>query len=324
MRKTIVVAVTVLVLCGHAGAVNVLEPGYTVQTYSSYVDSGIGTGSMTFDNAGNLYMVQFGNSKLWRITPNKTAGILASGFDTTSGIEWTGGTGYGNFLYTTSNTTLKKVGTDGSVSSFASGLPGASEAAVDRTGHYGGNLYVSTGSQDHIYSVSTTGVVSLWSNWPGSADSGGPVGIDFDTSGSYNGAMYVATSFDNQIQSYRSGLFVLDTAGNATRFSSGLAKALEIGFDTEGLFGNLMYVIGTEGFDSNFCIWKVSSNGTLTKFATTSHDGYSSLVFGSDGAMYVSEYLGASGTITVSRIVPEPASLILFGLGAFSILRRKK
>ena len=56
MKNLIVTILLVLALSGSVRAVNVLEPGYTVQTYASYSDAESRTYSMVFDDAGNLYL----------------------------------------------------------------------------------------------------------------------------------------------------------------------------------------------------------------------------------------------------------------------------
>ena len=50
---------------------------------------------------------------------------------------------------------------------------------IDRTGNYGGYIYLATGCSDDIRRISTTGAVTTLSAWPGSA-TGGPYGIDID------------------------------------------------------------------------------------------------------------------------------------------------
>jgi hypothetical protein len=47
------------------------------------------------------------------------------------------------------------------------------------------------------------------------------------------------------------------------------------------------------------------------------------LVFGPDHALYISEYIAANETVVISRIVPEPCTIVMLSLGALA-LRRKK
>lgn len=324
MRVVIAAIAMVFMMCGSVLALDVLEPGYSTQVYGSFSNANWDNGSMAFDGSGNLYMGSFSDGNVWRISPGGSATVFVSGLNMGSGIKWAGGTSYGNYLYITSGNNLNRVGTDGTVSQFASGFPATSEVAVDRTGKYGGYLYVSTGGQDHIYRVTTGGSVSMWSNWPGWTDGGGPTGLDFDTTGNYGYSMYVATNFNTQANAYKSGLFALDTVGNATRFSPELAEALELSFDTTGLFGNRMYVIASEALSSNYSVWKVNYDGSATKFAVTTADSLRSITFGSDGAMYVSEQMTAGNMVTVTRVVPEPCTILLLGLGAVAMRSGKR
>lgn len=322
MRKSILAVVLILSVPRLAQGLMVLEPGYTIETYAEYSPTTTHTYSMTFDASGNLYLDQPFDDKIWRVLPDGTASQFVSISNTTSGLDWTGGTAYGDFLYVTANTTLQKIAPDGSVSTFAVGFPAASEVAVDVTGNYGGQLYVSTGGQDHIYRVDTTGGVSMFSSWPGWTNGGGPVGMEFDLVGDYGGLMYVATSFGNNA-STKSGIFSLNTNGAASRFADSLVVGRELGFDTGGLFGNDMFAAAADAFDEEFSIWRVAPDGSATEFAVTTKSRIGSLVFGPDGALYVSEYSADKMLITVSRVVPEPTTLLLFGLGGVAFLRKR-
>jgi hypothetical protein len=324
MKRVVILSVIpgLFALCRPAWALVALEPGYSVQTYAIYSGVESMTYSMAFDSTGNLYLDQPYDSYILCVTPDGTASVFVSGLFS-SGFDWTGGTAYGDYLYTTTQHGVAKIATDGSISDFASGLPAPSEAAVDRTGNYGGYLYISTGGQDHIYRVSTSGVITMFTNWPGWTDGGGPTGLEFDTIGDYGESMYVATYF-RQSDADRSGLFVLDPAGNASRFSDTLVAGLEIGFDTTGLFGEEMFVVGKSTWDDDYSIWRVSPDGMTTEFAKTTNSTIASLVFGPDGAMYVAENLKDLDTVRISRVIPEPATVILLGLGALGLFRRRQ
>ena len=168
--KSSIAIIMLLALCGIASGINVLAPDYTVTKYASFPATRI-TYSMTFDDSGNLYLDQPYDSKIWKVAPNGTSSVFAN--VASSGFEWTGGTAYGDYLYTAAGYYVKKYAIDGSSSTFAENLPATSEVAVDRSGNYGGYLYVSTGGQDHLYRVDTNGNVSMFSSWPGWTDGGG-------------------------------------------------------------------------------------------------------------------------------------------------------
>ena len=320
MRCFISIISILLASCGVSSGLNVLSSDYIVIPYARY-SAARHTYSMVFDDSGNMYLDQPYDSKIWKVASDGTLGVFAN--VASSGFDWTGGTVFGNYLYVAAGNNVKKYAPDGSSSTFATGLPATSEAAVDRTGNYGGDLYISTGGQDHIYRVDTLGNVSLFSNWPGWTDGGGPIGMEFDTIGNYGGQMYVATVF-GQSNSDKSGLFVLDTAGNASRFSNDLVLGLEIAFDTIGLFDGNMYVVASDAYGAEYSIWKVFPDGTAESFATTTSSTIGSLVFGPDGAMYVAEYDASAQEVTVTKIIPEPATLTLLALGGFGLLRKRR
>jgi hypothetical protein len=278
---------------------------------------------MAFDNTGRLYTDQPFDDKVYRVLANGTVDPFANIGNTTSGLEWAGGTSYGDYLYVTANTTLLRIAPDGTSVTFASGLPGASEVAIDRTGDYGGYLYVSTGGTDRIYRVDTDGSVSVFSNWPGSTSGGGPMGVEFDEIGHYGGLMYVATSFGANAPS-KSGLFALEADGSEARFAGGIVVAREIGFDKHGLFDLDMFVLGAPDFAEPLGIWRVTPDGTATLFAATTESRIGSLVFGPDGAMYISEYSSDAKEITITRVIPEPTTLLLLSSGGLCVLSRRK
>ncbi|GAG02528.1 unnamed protein product, partial [marine sediment metagenome] len=246
--------------------------------------------------------MQFNDSSLWDIAPDGTATELVTGLNSSQGLDWGGGTGYGDYLYCTSNSNIYEIGLDGSVSVFtyhwcAGGL------AIDITGNYGGYMYTSTGCQDHIYEIDFSGNDSMFSDWPTWIDGGGPQDICFDSTGRYGGQMFVATDFIES-QSHVSGVFALDTLGNATRFTNEIVAARTIAFDEYGLFGNDMFVVGTSSFEGIAKIWRVQTDGTATGFADVLQTSPMNIAFGSDGAMYVAEYSSADELVTVSRIMP--------------------
>ncbi len=153
MRKSIPAVLIVLSLSSFAGALTVLEPGYTVETFTEYYPTSTHSYSMTFDNAGYLYLSHPYDDLICRVERDGTISEFADLGNTTSGVEWTGGTVFGDYIYATSMYSLVRIAPDGATSPFATGFPAASEVAVDTTGAYGGYLYVSTGGQDHIYRV---------------------------------------------------------------------------------------------------------------------------------------------------------------------------
>jgi len=298
----IIAILSLLALVLPARALEVLEPGCAVQTYAAYPDPGSGhPRNMKFDSNRNLYLVHSYDNCIWRVAPDGSAGPFLSSINTPYGIESTSGTSYGDSLYVVANTEILRAVSNGTTSRFANNFPaGGSALAVDRTGNYGGYLYLTTGGQDHIYRVATDGSVEMFSEWPGWTDGGGPVGIHFDHGNDYGGLLYVASYF-GKANAHISGIFTLDTNGNAARFTDDLVAALHIDFDETGFFGGRLFTIAKSRFDEDYAVWSVSPEGKAEKFALIAPP-HAGLSFGPDGALYIGENDADTKTIVVSRI----------------------
>jgi sugar lactone lactonase YvrE len=330
MKNTIITTLVLLSLCGSTWAIEVLEPGYTVETYATYSKPGIGKPrSMTFGGDNNLYVTQKVDGSVWHITPEGAASEFVSGLETPCGIVWGGGTSYGDHLYVVRYEVggggVYRIGLDGTVSNFAN-MPYGGHApgpiGIDRTGNYDGCLYVGSTGQDHTYRVDTGGNVTKFSDFPGWYDGGGPHDIAFGTVADYGGLMYMSTSFVG-VNQHRSGLFTLDTSGNASRFTDDLVAASRIDFDLIGDFDEEMFVTAKSGFDEPLGIWRVGPDGTATEFARTTISDPYGLAFGPDGAMYIAEYSSDDEMVIISRIIPEPVTVLLLGLGMAILYRRR-
>jgi hypothetical protein len=283
-------------------AVQVLEPGYVVEIYATFSEPAIGSSrGMTFDDNGNLYVVQHTDGSVWKVTPDAYASEFVSGLNLPRGIVWTGGTSYGNYLYATNSETIVRIALDGTSTNFANMFDhGSTVIAMDKTGNYGGYIYTASSASDRIFQVDTSGNVTSFGTFPGWTSGGGPYGIDFDPGTNYGGSMYVATSYSSTPN--LSGVFVLDIIGNATRFTNDLASGLFLKFDRTGDFDGEMFLSANRVVTGQRKIWCVHSDGTATEFAETTVSNPCGLAFGPDGAMYVAEYNANSETVIISRI----------------------
>ena len=313
--------VITLAVAVSASAVEILSPGYTVQTYATYVDSAGYPHHMTFDSSGNLYVAQTDSGTIMKITPGKVASQFASGFTGPYSITWGGGTSFGDYLYVGGGS-ITKLALNGTFSLFAN-HNSVSSLAIDKKGNYGGYLYAGTGGADDFHKINAAGTMSSFGTWPGLTDGGEPDGIAFDPGTLYGGSMYVGSAY-TQNNASKSGLFTISTSGVPTRFSSNLVQAYELAFDTTGNFGSKLFTMGTTSYGSAAGLYSVGVDGTATRFANTSSQFGLGLAFGQDGAMYISEYSSSNGMITISRIIPEPCTLLLLGLGAAVLTRRHK
>jgi sugar lactone lactonase YvrE len=290
---------------GIGSAVEVLEPGYVVETYAGYSDAGIERSpwDMVFVPDGNLYATQIEGRSLWRISPDGIAEEAATGLGRPTGLVWGGGTAYGDYLYVAvTDTGVVRVHLDGTVEGFAS-RSCAGTLGLDRAGNYGGFMYTTTGCVDHTYVVHPDGSVALFSNWPTHINGGGPHNVTVDNIGNYNNLLYIASSFSSSTP-HVSGVFSMDQGGNASRFAPAIVVAHNVDFDPGDGFDGDMFVIGRSGFGEPDLLWRVSPNGIATEFAALSGLAPRGLTFGPDGAMYVGEYISQTEEVIVSRISP--------------------
>jgi len=128
-------------LTSFAVAVNVLDSNYTSEIFSEYSVYGR-VEDIAFDNNGNLYATNPTSGTIWKVTPDGTAAQFASGLTSPRGIEWTGGTVFGNNLYVVeynpSGGGILKIDTAGNVTNFGN-MPSGGHAALpiglDRSGN---------------------------------------------------------------------------------------------------------------------------------------------------------------------------------------------
>jgi hypothetical protein len=190
------------------------------------------------------------------------------------------------------------------VSVFAGIGGGPQTVAVDRAGSYGGLLYVATRAPDRMYSVSPSGQVQLFSNFPGSVPNG-HVDLMFDPGSDYGGQMYAALARTTS-GSGVGGLFSIDPGGSATVFAPAIESAVSAEIDPVGDFGGELFACGKlDSTDPAYTmIWRVAPDGAISEFAMGNIGSgmLSSLTFGPDGAMYVAEYSFDEQTALIQRV----------------------
>lgn len=101
-------------------------------------------------------------------------------------------------------------------------------------------------------------------------------------------------------------------------FVSGLGPSSAIGIPAPGnpFFGSDLYIADSVSGQ----LLRVDSLGNVNVFGTGFNADIESIRFGPDGAMYLSDFLGDR----VIRIIPEPGTLSLLGLGLATALRRRR
>jgi hypothetical protein len=282
---------------------------YVMETYAQYAvpDSGVPKYA-EFDAGGNLY-VTHSSGLLVKINSAGQSEILGH-FQNLQGIYYAGGTLYGDVLYFNDADAGKTLArqTNGTVSTFATYVGKPIGITTDKSGLYGGQMFVPARySSGSLYKISETGQVELFlqlgAGWSGHD-------IESDGSGVYGGLLYmsVTDASDN------SSIWAVRPDKAATLFCN-TNFILDLEFDTTsaGAFGGLLY-----GRRSSWAIGSISPEGQWTRFASS--NDIKCLAFGPDNSMYVVEEIPGN-LITVIKIsaVPEPATILLLGLGGLFI-----
>jgi len=307
------------ILCGQASALEILEPGYYVETYASYYypaeseNAGVPR-EVTFGPYGNMYLSMWQDypniGSIYRVTPDGVVTEWLDGLGTPRRIVWAGGTEYGDYLYVADGTpdAILRVTLDGTYSTFVSVSDGPHCLALDRKGDYGGFLYTVTRGFDHTYRIAPDGHVSRFSYFPGDVPNG-PVDLAFDPGYKYGGLLYMA--LNSRQSPHRSGVFSLEANGSANRFAPSIVTASNVEVDPTGLFNGDMFIAGRNDFDQEYqSIYRAKTNGSVSEFAVETIARPSAFTFGPDGAMYVPEYSFEQQTVFIIRIIPyEPLNV---------------
>ena len=177
------------------------------------------------------------------------------------------------FVSDENSSTLEKISSTGTVSTFAGGIfsgGGPYDLAIDRNG----NLLVANGNIGStfgtIYRYTPAGSRSIFFSANGASFI--PVSLAFDA----NGRLFVGDTLDNNIR-------IVTTGGALLPFASGLVPE-RLAFDTNG---NLFVA------DISGVIYKFTSSGSRSVFATGS-DNRAGLAFDSHGNLFASDYGGGA------------------------------
>ncbi len=319
MKRILLGIFCLLIVATPAMALEIFDTSYQAEVYASYTNAA-SSNNMCVDSDGNLYILHYDNGNIMKVDTNGSSSLFATAqhpYD----ITWGGDTAFGNSLYITNrgNSSISRVNSNGQIA-YLGYLTYGTFLTIDSVGNYGGEIFAGTSSIDHIYKCNSSGSVSMFTSWPEHTDGGGPYGGDFDTHGKFNNMLYVASSFAYPNLAGKSGVFSIDTDGNATKFNDSIVRAFDLDFDETGrYFDGDMLVRGKDTLDGDNFIFKLDEFGNATKLFGDMRN----YCFGADGVLYINEYNWKNDVTTVYRVVPEPTTFSILGLAALIFRRRK-
>ncbi|AQT70274.1 hypothetical protein STSP2_03480 [Anaerohalosphaera lusitana] len=322
MKKSVLISCLLFVFCvvGNSYGLAVVDSDYQLERvagFNYYYPYGHAK-EITFDDASNIY-VSHDSGGVLKIDQSGNEQFIGSGFENLQGIVWAGGTRYGDNLYAADvyPKAIKQVSTSGQSGVLVNVPNEPLNLTIDHTGNYGGDMFVGTRRSAEIYRIFSDGSVAEFIDMPYLGDRAFVGNMAFDETGNYGGSMFVAIG--NYVLDDYKGVLKIDPDGDVTKFLPDKFGWGDFAFDTDGFFNEQMYA--SNGSD----IYSVDTDGTLTMFME-GHDGIRirDLKFDQDGSLNV---LWTNGdhvfNIDKVSLVPEPCSLVLLGVGAFVMGRRR-
>jgi sugar lactone lactonase YvrE len=248
-------------------------------TVSTFADGFNEPEGMAIDSSGNIYVANYNNDSISKITPaGVVSGFAAIGFPEGMAINAAGDL----FVASTGNNGIEEITPSGVVSTFLTNLnpQGPVWLAFDPSG----NLYFTnsarSGEEVEVSKATPEGVVSTYVNNGNYAN-----GLAFDLAGN----LYIS-NFDNSGNDDDT-VEKVTPGGDSNTFATGFTDPAGLAFDSNG---NL-YVANS--YPSNSSVSEVTPSGDVSTYAS----GFSQptgLVFDSSGNLDVGNFLNG----TVSKV----------------------
>lgn len=333
MKKSFLLML-VCAVCANAWAVvELVDPNYVLELYAEYDTANVGDAfGIAVGPRRNIFITHQisttgHNGSIVKVAPDGNPTVFAQGLTRPSGIIWAGGTDYGENLYVTEGYRnshfdiggVTQIGLDGTITRFTGykvGLNQPVTLGIDRTGNYGGSIFVGNSTVDDIDRVSTTGQVTAFSPFPYEL-SGGPVDIAFDKAGNYGRAMFVCAWSGTPNQ--WTGVFEIDTDGNPYKFVPDLNYAYSVAIDhTKGsALGGLMYAVARKPGIKKVHLFAVKPDGSSSMIVKTDEHRNTEaprVRVGADGALYLLYNNAAGNTVQIYRITAKPIAMAIMEL----------
>jgi hypothetical protein len=274
----------------------------------------IGACNMSFDKAGNMYIADFGNSRIRKVN---TAGIIS----TVAGINTGGSSGsYGGdggpataanlygptsaivdaagvlYLSDGNNNRIRKVGTNGIITTIAgtgvSGYSGDGGKATSAKLQYPsslfldakGVLYFADTYNSCIRKISTSGIITTVAGTgvEGFSGDGGPaaqaeLGYPYALAFDKNGIMYIADEYNSRIRKIDASGIISTIAGGIGSFSSPGNGGPALNALISYPVGVVTDTIGNIYISEGYGYWvrKIDTSGIITDIAGNGIEGYS-------------------------------------------------
>jgi sugar lactone lactonase YvrE len=233
---------------------------------------------LTIDGTGNLYVTNFGDGSVSKISPAGVTATFASGLSQPTGITIDQ---YGD-LYVASNSvtntcTIEEIIPTGTVSSFATITGYVYGLKMDNSG----NLYAANAGTASISKITFTGNTSTFAT--------GISGISDIAIGS-NGNLY-ATGITN------GAVYKITQAGSVSSVSTGFSFGGPNGIAVDNNNNLYFTVFGNNTLSQYNTVSQINASGMLTTFAA-GLDEPCGLIIDTNGNFYIANSLGG----TVSKI----------------------